>query len=108
MKDTLCRSCGAPILWAKLIDNRPGKTSKPHPFDPEPNERGYYYLYAPGGNVAKLEARYIQRGEEWPPGAKHRISHFATCPNAEEHRSQRKARGQQVGLGLPKDEETPV
>ena len=98
-----CRSCGAAILWAKLIDTRPGKTSKPHPFDPEPNPKGYYYLYAPGGDVAKLEARYVQRGEAWPEGAKRRVSHFATCPDAEEHRREkRQPRGRQMGLTPPR------
>lgn len=73
-----CKSCGAPVRWAKTIKGRP------IPLDPIPapngnviiSEEGTALVYAgPAGIAARYqdEPRYL--------------SHFATCPNADEHRN---------------------
>jgi hypothetical protein len=80
-----CKSCDQEIIWAAITkkDGTPGKM----PFDKEPNEKGFYCLSRSADG--KVTARYIAKGEEWPPGGKHRTSHFATCPEAEKHRRPR-------------------
>ncbi len=70
----LCRSCGAPILWARTK----GK-DKPIPLDPAPTLDGNVYLlsdgtavYVPGPATNDARLRYI--------------SHFATCPDRDRWR----------------------
>lgn len=74
-----CSSCGAPIFWACL------PSGKRAPFDADPVE-----AEAPVGCYAML---WRDGGE--PPWAIHRPalwrSHFATCPNAAQHRKTRAA-----------------
>lgn len=65
-----CRSCGAPILWARTVQG------KAIPLDAQRSERGNIELR--GGTAhyvtpdINAELRYI--------------SHFATCPQADQHR----------------------
>lgn len=76
-----CRSCGARISWMKTDK---GGTM---PLDPDP---------VPDGNViivAKAEPRWtahlahvLSKDEAVPEGTKRYVSHFATCPQAAEHR----------------------
>jgi hypothetical protein len=82
VKKDKCRSCGAPIVWAKTTTK--AKKVKSLPYDLEPNENGAYALFHPGGDMSRLEARYIQRGGDWPPGTVPRTNHFATCPQRKE------------------------
>lgn len=71
-----CRSCGAEIIWARTA----GK-GKLIPLDAEPAERpnGLFKLMHVGGPDEPPTA-FIASGEEVY------LSHFATCPNAAEHR----------------------
>jgi hypothetical protein len=61
-----CRSCHAPIVWLKT------KLGKSMPVD-----------------VSK-DSKFVIGEQEYDP-TKH-ISHFATCPNAAEHRKTKKTR----------------
>jgi hypothetical protein len=68
-----CKSCGAEIIWAKT------PTGKSMPLDAEPHPRGNIVLDANGctgpvrpGDVPDLSVRYL--------------SHFVTCPEANQHR----------------------
>lgn len=56
-----CSSCGAPIIWAE------SKAGKPTPLDAKPESR---FIFIEG--VAQQIMTYT--------------SHFATCPNADQHR----------------------
>lgn len=54
------------------------------PMDPAP---------VPNGNLVKVTAeasvktvRYLKKDEKAPPGHGLYVSHFATCPNADQHR----------------------
>jgi hypothetical protein len=69
-----CKSCGAPIRWVKTA------TGKAMPLDANPT---------PKGNVIIVKG-VAQIGGDHPdllPGEALRFtSHFATCPNASQHR----------------------
>ena len=75
-----CRSCGALILWVKLLPNL-----KPTPLDPVP---------VADGNVERRKGRQsstwygkvIPKGEQSGPLY---VVHFRTCPNADQHRRPR-------------------
>jgi hypothetical protein len=61
-----CRSCGAELLWVQLA------SGKRMPLD-----------------VGSMEQRFIVSGATEPMSGSARrtyLSHFATCPNAEQHR----------------------
>lgn len=70
-----CRSCNAEIVWA-ITEN-----GKRMPFDAEPAERptGLFKLVNDGPDVL---ARSVA-------GEPVYLSHFVTCPNADEHRRPR-------------------
>ena len=70
-----CRSCGAPILW------RETHAGRRMPIDPEPVADGNVVIE---GDIAEvLKAEHLARlGGDVP---RYR-SHFATCPQAAEHR----------------------
>jgi hypothetical protein len=77
-----CRSCGAEIKWA-----RTEKNGKPIPVDPEPVEGGNLELHA--DDDGELVARALCGQEQTLPGMDlpdRYVSHFATCPNADQHR----------------------
>lgn len=72
-----CSSCGAPINWAKTIKGRP------IPLDPDPVPQGNVIISEEGtalvyNTAAAIAPRYAD--------APKYVSHFATCPNADEHR----------------------
>lgn len=71
MSDT-CRSCGAAIAWAWTEKGRA------IPLDAAPVSNGNIKLEPTNG--PKLLAIVVG------PGHGDRVSHFATCPNAGEHR----------------------
>jgi hypothetical protein len=75
-----CRSCQAPILWART------ERTKAMPVDAEPytgdDPRGLFVLRRPNG-MAPL-AIAVPFGAF--PGEPLYRSHFATCPHADEHR----------------------
>jgi hypothetical protein len=70
----LCFSCGAEIVW--YMTERGRKI----PLDPDPT---------PDGNLILVEdiVRYLTAEQRKQPVTDRRyISHFATCPSAEQHR----------------------
>ena len=66
-----CRSCGAAIVWAKT------STGKTIPLDAAPSPRGNMILDEQG---VALVVPTLSGFGPWM------ISHFATCPNAAQHR----------------------
>lgn len=71
-----CKSCGAPVLWVKLT------TGTSMPLDARP---------ADNGNVLRDKSRAKVLGPEESEklraaGIGLYLSHFATCPNARQHR----------------------
>jgi hypothetical protein len=70
-----CRSCGAPVVWAKL------SSGKNNPVDPKPSPDGNIILGA-AGDVSYVLSRIEAVAYK---GLLHR-SHFSTCPNAAAHR----------------------
>jgi hypothetical protein len=71
---SLCRSCDAPIKWAKT---RAGKTI---PVDAEPSADGNLVLVPDF-----LGGLFALAADSDPDKPRHK-SHFATCPNADAHR----------------------
>lgn len=97
---SLCRSCGAEVLWRRTVAGR----SMPLDFEPcEPDTPGAMIGWDDGGQqlVAGVEVAAEQialRDHHSAKWAKHRIadgefpahlSHFATCPNGPQHRRPR-------------------
>lgn len=75
-----CKSCGAAIVWARTIGG------KRMPVDAEPSAGGSVVLHGDGTcTVVPLSGK--------PDGVSLHKSHFATCPNAEEHRKPRSQLG---------------
>ena len=71
-----CRSCRADIEWARL-------NGKPHPFDVVPSEDGSHEIVETPTEVSPI-AVYVPASKRM--GRRLVKSHFATCPNAAEHR----------------------
>ena len=72
-----CNSCGAPIFWAKTIKGRP------IPLDEQPSPRGNVVVSEEGTALVYRDPSAI--APRYADSPKY-LSHFATCPNAEEHR----------------------
>ena len=74
-----CRSCRAPIRWVGT------ESGKMMPLDAEPyvgdDPRGLFVIRTGGGKVTA-----IATSPDAFPGEPVYRSHFATCPNASEHR----------------------
>lgn len=79
-----CDSCGAPIIWRVGEETKRNPQPKPNPIDAAPNSEK--------GNILLLENnRYRVIGKNDLEKAKKLnyilyTSHFATCPNARQHR----------------------
>jgi hypothetical protein len=83
-----CRSCGAEVLWV-LTGN-----GKRMPVDVQPSEKGNLFVFTPPGIHAALVAESTSsmsaRAEYARKDDRPRfVSHFATCPNAPQHRKAR-------------------
>lgn len=76
-----CTSCGAAIVWATTA------AGKVMPLDALPVERSGAVLAASRTPSGDLEVRSIHPdgGYLWPDEHPAR-SHYATCPNADQHR----------------------
>ncbi len=73
-----CGSCPALIFWAQT------ENGKSMPVDAEPTPDGNVILFAtPAGGI---RAHVLKKDEQPPPGAKRRQAHWASCPNANQHR----------------------
>lgn len=84
-----CRSCEAEVIWAKT---RAGKTI---PLDAQPRDDGNFFVSIPPHPHARVTA--VPVNEKSPEAERYRrdpersrfVSHFATCPNASQHRRSR-------------------
>lgn len=76
-----CKSCGAPIRWAKTSNGR-------HmPLDYDEHDGGNVFLFTDGVCMVGTQA------DETPRFATRHYSHFATCKFADQHRAQRLGNG---------------
>lgn len=66
-----CRSCNATIRWERTA------AGKPIPLDPEPR---------PDGNLCIRDDGRVVSDHGFPASAPRYVTHFATCPNANQHR----------------------
>lgn len=71
---TFCRSCGAPIRWAKTVDGN----RMPVDFDPDPE--GNLELRRSGFDLVAVVVTPRPDAVLYRP-------HFATCPDADEWRN---------------------
>jgi len=81
-----CRSCGAPVLWALN-----GATKRGEPLDAEPRDDGNIEIVAhteiDGRRVPVAHHLTKDERDQHSLIARHRyVSHFATCPNANDWR----------------------
>lgn len=79
-----CKSCGAPIIWIKTF------SGKAMPVD----AGGIDFFADPEGKeLFVTDGGAVVHGVRAEEGAEHThrgyISHFATCPNADQHRRRR-------------------
>jgi hypothetical protein len=78
-----CKSCGAGITWAVTSNG------KRMPLDPEPVEDGNVVLH-PSLNGGPPVATVLSPSPGDPPPVFARyVSHFVTCPHADDHRRTR-------------------
>lgn len=70
-----CKGCGREIIWAKSKES-----GAKIPLDPRPPV--YVYAKTPEGGM-----------ECWYPLAPSAVSHFATCPNANEFSGSKRRKG---------------
>jgi hypothetical protein len=85
----VCKSCGAPILWAR------SDRGSLMPLDRSPHPDGNLELVQVDGvgQVARVVVPDPTLGHR-------RLSHFVTCPNAPEHRRRRHEASQAQLPGL--------
>ena len=75
---SICRSCGAQIDWVKTTAGKNMPVEGEH-VEYNDAEEGMV-LITDGGNVYKVTP------DKHLPSVKGRISHFSTCPNADDWR----------------------
>lgn len=96
MPDQPCRSCGAPLLWTITVKG------KRHPVDRDPHPEGTIKVVA--GVSGAAPKSYVMAGLDLATmradGVALHRSHFATCPQAAQHRRPR-------GRREPTTEDTP-
>ena len=76
-----CRTCHAPVLW--VVNERTGKRI---PLDPEPTDLLYGTRFVLTGGQSLQGAPLARAAEVHEHG---RRSHFASCPEADQHRRAR-------------------
>jgi hypothetical protein len=82
MGDT-CRSCGAAIVWAKMIrDGVP--TGKTMPVDAGTDPKGTVWLYGGDDDPKATVLTGLELENARFTAAPLRLSHFATCPQSRE------------------------
>jgi hypothetical protein len=69
----VCRSCKAPIRWARMIGS-----GKPNPLDVDPSDQGNVVIHE-DGRAEALNREQV--AEARAAGATLYLSHFATCPD---------------------------
>lgn len=75
-----CRSCNAEIRWAKTA------AGKRMPLDLEPSPTGNVQLGLVGGEEIAIVVGPADAVAAQASGEQLYLSHFATCPNAAQHR----------------------
>jgi hypothetical protein len=75
-----CRSCGAPVVWFRTPRGRAT------PVDPAPNPKGNVELLHDG--TCRVHGPVDAEAAQLA-GAELYVSHFATCPDAPQHRRRR-------------------
>jgi len=77
-----CRSCEAAIVWTITA------SGKKMPCDVAPSEEGEFFLFRVGNDIEseniKSQSDRCTRAHD--RGQKRHACHFATCPNADQHR----------------------
>lgn len=73
-----CRSCDAPLIWATT------EAGKKMPLDRTPDPQGIVLAYQ--DTFGTWHCRAWTPGEHYHPPEQQYSSHFATCPNADQHR----------------------
>ena len=81
MMVTQCTSCKAAIVFATMQS-----TGKPMPFDAVPDTDGKFYV-TENGKAVHVESPTELASQCRRLGNRKYTSHFATCPNAKQHRS---------------------
>ena len=77
-----CKSCTAEVFWARTA------SGKLIPIDAEPVEGGNVHVVTRRVDGTPATVR-VAKEELVHPGYDTYVSHFATCPSANEHRSKR-------------------
>lgn len=77
----VCRSCQAPIIWATTSNG------KSMPVDAVPVDEGNVELHWPGAPQLPIRATVHAQRPLGLTNVPLHLSHFATCPNAAEHRN---------------------
>lgn len=80
-----CKSCRSPILWATVLPSR-----KAMPVDPDPDpDDGNVLLERSGSRTIATVLGPIEAALARQLDTPLHTSHFATCPNADQHRAPR-------------------
>ena len=77
-----CKSCTAEVFWARTA------SGKLIPIDADPVEGGNVHIVTRRADGTPATVR-VAIQDEPHPGYDTYVSHFATCPDAREHRSKR-------------------
>lgn len=83
-----CSSCGAPMVKVPVY----GRDTK-MPLDPEPHENGNVLWNRVDGVCLVLKHGQEQPGTWADKNVTRHKPHFATCPNADQHRQKGRRRG---------------
>lgn len=76
-----CRSCKAPIRWARTVND------KPLPVDAHPTPDGNVLLREPGPTADVLAGLFLAAARD--QGLELHMPHHATCPDGEKWRRSR-------------------
>jgi hypothetical protein len=84
MSGLTCRSCGAEVIVAQTSNN------KRMPVDRRASPKGNILLVHQPNNIPRAVVIKAEARERY--AGKLRLSHFATCPNAAQHRQPKERR----------------
>lgn len=90
---TICVSCKAPIFWAIVRGVKRG--SKPMPVDFEPVENGNLRMVKAESPVVMTMSMQLELGEV-DDGVRY-VTHFVTCPDADNWRAGRARAAETLG-----------
>ena len=86
--ESVCKSCRAIVVWSVTL------AGKRMPLDHAPSPDGRFFVFVPDDPREPLQCANVSERSERAEEARYTdrpryTSHFATCPNAEEHRRKR-------------------